>query len=114
MSNKSRKEKKRQKEQQRLGKTTPALRPRLGWQDMLRVFPGLMLRALVVVMPLTILMTWLGASQVTLFNNFWVQMGVYAASYVLFYNFIFGPVRNYRPASKAREVISGKQEAKKG
>ncbi len=112
MSNKSRKEKKKQKEQQRQSKTTP--RPQLSWQDLLRIFPGLMLRALVVVLPLTLIMTWLGASQATLFNNFWVQMGVYAASYVLFNNFIFGPIRKYRPTAKAREAIGGKQEAKKG
>ncbi|RDI96685.1 hypothetical protein DV704_02435 [Meiothermus sp. QL-1] len=69
-------------------------------RDMLRLFPGLFLRAFVVILPLSLLMSYLGASGVTLFNNFWVQMGVYLAAYIIFNRFIFGPVRNYRPPAK--------------
>lgn len=71
----------------------------LSGRDMLRIFPSLLLRAFIVVMPLTLLMTFLGASGVTLFNNFWVQMGAYLAAYIVFNKFIFGPVRNYRAAN---------------
>jgi hypothetical protein len=42
-------------------------------------------------------MSILGSSGVTLFNNFWVQMGAYLAAYIAFNGFIFGPIRNYRP-----------------
>ncbi len=73
-------------------------RPPLSGRDLLRIFPSLMLRAFVVVAPLTLLMTLLGSNGATLFNEFWVQMGVYLAAYVVFNKFIFGPVRNYRPA----------------
>jgi hypothetical protein len=69
----------------------------LSGRDMLRIFPSLLLRAFIVVMPLTLLMTILGGSGVTLFNNFWVQMGAYLAAYIVFNKFIFGPIRNYRP-----------------
>lgn len=111
MSNKRRKEKKKEREKQRKAPAAPT-RPQLNWQDLLRIFPGLMLRALIVVMPLTILMTWLGSSKVTLFNNFWLQMGVYAAAYILFNNFIFGPIRNYKPTPKpaAKEATSSKAQ----
>ncbi len=64
---------------------------------MLRIFPSLLLRAFIVVMPLTLIMAFLGGSGLTLFNEFWVQMGVYLAAYIVFNKFIFGPVRNYRP-----------------
>jgi len=64
---------------------------------MLRIFPSLLLRAFIVVMPLTLIMSILGSSGVTLFNNFWVQMGTYLAAYIVFNRFIFGPIRNYRP-----------------
>jgi len=70
----------------------------LSVRDMLRIFPSLLLRAFIVVMPLTLLMTFLGSTGVTLFNNFWVQMGVYLAAYIVFNKFIFGPIRNYRQA----------------
>ncbi|RIH85351.1 hypothetical protein Mlute_01597 [Meiothermus luteus] len=88
MGKKRRQEKLKRRAQQRV--------PLTG-RDMLRLFPGLFFRALVVIMPLSLLMTYLGASGVTLFNNFWVQMGAYLAAYIVFNRFIFGPVRNYRP-----------------
>lgn len=98
MSSKSRKERRQEKYQQ--GKTAAApVRRNLSWQDLMRIFPGVMLRAMVVVLPLTFLMTWLGASKVTLFNNFWVQMGAYAAAYILFNNFIFGPIRKFQASA---------------
>jgi len=89
MGKKRREEKLRRKAQQRV--------PLTG-RDMLRIFPSLLLRAFVVVMPLSLLMTILGSNGVTLFNNFWVQMGAYLAAYIVFNRFIFGPIRNYRPA----------------
>ncbi|WP_027882438.1 hypothetical protein [Meiothermus rufus] len=89
MGKKRREEKLKRKAQQR---------PPLSGRDMLKVFPSLVLRAFIVVTPLTLLMTLLGSNGVTLFNDFWVQMGVYLAAYVIFNRFIFAPIRNYRPA----------------
>lgn len=87
MGKKRREAKLRRKAQQRVP---------LSGRDMLRIFPSLLLRAFVVVMPLTLIMSILGGSGVTLFNNFWVQMGAYLAAYIVFNRFIFGPIRNYR------------------
>lgn len=89
MGKKRREEKLRRKAQQRVP---------LSGRDMLRILPSLLLRALIVVMPLTLIMTILGSSGVTLFNDFWVQMGVYLAAYIVFNRFIYSPIRNYRPA----------------
>ena len=77
-------------------KATPQARVPLSTKDLLKLFPGLFLRALLVIMPLTIIMTLLGANGLTLFNDFWVQMGCYIAAYAVFNNFIFGPVKRYR------------------
>jgi len=85
----------KKKREERLRRQAQQRQP-LSGKDMLRIFPGLMLRALIVVFPLTILMAVLGASGVTLFNNFVVQIGFYAAAYVIFNKYIFGPIRNYR------------------
>ncbi|AWR87387.1 hypothetical protein [Meiothermus taiwanensis] len=88
MGKKRRAEKLKRKAQQRAP---------LSGRDMLRIFPSLLLRAFIVVMPLSVLMTILGSNGVTLFNNFWVQMGTYLAAYIVFNRFIFGPIRNYQP-----------------
>lgn len=74
----------------------------LSGRDMLRILPSLLLRAFVVLVPLTLIMSVLGSSRVTLFNNFWVQMGAYLAAYIVFNRFIFGPIRNYRPIETHR------------
>lgn len=74
-----------------------AIRPQLSFKDMLRVFPSLFLRAFVVVVPLTFLMTWLGASHVTALNNPLVQIAAYVAVYLVFNRFIFAPIRNFKP-----------------
>jgi hypothetical protein len=74
-----------------------ASRPQLSFRDMLRVFPSLFLRAFVVVVPLTFLMTWLGASKVTVLSNPLVQIAVYVAVYLAFNRFIFAPIRNFKP-----------------
>lgn len=74
----------------------------LSGRDMLRIFPSLLLRALVVLIPLTLIMSVLGSSGVTLFNDFWVQMGAYLSAYIAFNRFIFGPIRNYRPLETRR------------
>ncbi len=72
-------------------------RPQLSFNDMLRVFPSLFLRAFIVVVPLTFLMTWLGASKVTLLGNPLVQIAAYVAVYLAFNRFIFAPIRNFKP-----------------
>ena len=63
------------------------------------------------VMPLllSILMTFLGGSGLTLFNNVIVQMGTVLAAYLIFNNFIFGPIRKYRRA----EAVQKPEPAKK-
>jgi len=85
--------KRREEKLRRKGRT----RPQLSFKDMLRVFPSLFLRAFVVVVPLTFLMTWLGASKVTVLSNPLVQIAAYVAVYLAFNRFIFAPIRNYRP-----------------
>ncbi|MDX2006361.1 MAG: hypothetical protein SFU83_13875 [Meiothermus sp.] len=82
--------------------------PKLSNRDLLRLFPGLFLRALIVIMPLTLLMTVLGANGLTLFNDFWVQMGCYIGAYALFNNFIFGPVKKYRQQLAQAQAVASK------
>lgn len=78
-------------------------RPQLSFKDMLKVFPSLFLRAFVVVVPLTFLMTWLGASKVTVLSNPLVQIAAYVAVYLAFNRFIFAPIRNFQ-ANKPKVV----------
>lgn len=54
--------------------------------------PGLFLRTFLVIMGLTLAMALLSLAGLTFFTNFWVQMGVYLAGYLLLQRFILGPL----------------------
>jgi hypothetical protein len=87
----------------------PKLPPaKLSNRDLLKLFPGLFLRALLVIMPLTLIMTLLGANGLTLFNDFWVQMAAYIGAYVLFNNFIFGPIKKHRQQAAEAQALAAK------
>jgi hypothetical protein len=97
----------KKRREDKMKRKTQARTP-LSGRDMLRVFPSMLLRAFIVVMPLTLLMTFLAGAGVTLFNNFWVQMGAYLAAYIVFNKFIFAPIRNYRPPQSNQQNSSTK------
>lgn len=85
----------KKKREEKLKRQQQVTRP-LNWSELFRLMPGVLLRAFVIILPLSVLMTFLGSSGVTLFNNVIVQLGTVLAAYLIFNNFIFGPLRKYR------------------
>lgn len=98
----------KKKREEKLKRQQQTTKP-LNWSELFRLMPGVLLRAFVIILPLSILMTFLGGSGLTLFNNVIVQMGTVLAAYLIFNNFIFGPIRKYRRA----EAVQKPEPAKK-
>lgn len=94
----------KKKREEKLKRQQASVKP-LSWSELFRLMPGVLLRAFAVILPLSVLMTFLGNSGVTLLNNTLVQLGSVVAAYLIFNNFIFGPLRKYRQVEGANKKM---------
>lgn len=82
----------------------PRTRPNLKPGEIFRLMVGVTLRAMVVIIPITIGTSILTGMGIKFFANPVAQIALVLAGYILFYNFIFGPmVKRTRELSETKD-----------